>query len=87
MSCSREVGIHAVLVCEWRGNEEPRHHVKGVEVAIASRHEQDYISLTAFKPLEFDTVRNRAGLNSFALSPKKWIEAAMRFDSKESFST
>ena len=29
----------------------------------------------AFKPLEFDRFRSQAGLNSFALSPKKWIEA------------
>lgn len=83
--------------------------VKGAEVAIATRHEQDYISLTdmlrnfgdesilynwlrnrntieflgiweqlynpGFKPLEFDRFRSQAGLNSFALSPKKWIEA------------
>lgn len=83
--------------------------VKGVEVAVVSRHEQDYISLTdmlrnfgdesilynwlrnrntieflgiweqlynpGFKPLEFERFRSQAGLNSFALSPKKWIEA------------
>jgi len=29
----------------------------------------------AFKPVEFDRFRGEAGLNSFALSPKKWIEA------------
>ncbi len=28
-----------------------------------------------FKPLEFDRFRAQAGLNSFSLSPKKWIEA------------
>jgi hypothetical protein len=28
-----------------------------------------------FKPLEFDRFRSQAGLNSFSLSPKKWIEA------------
>jgi hypothetical protein len=28
-----------------------------------------------FKPLEFDRFRSQAGLNSFALSPKKWIDA------------
>ena len=84
-------------------------HVKGSEVTIATRHEQDYISLTdmlrhfgdesilynwlrnrntleflgiweqlynpAFKPIEFDRFKSQAGLNSFALSPKKWIEA------------
>lgn len=84
-------------------------NVNGAEVAVVSRDEQDYISLTdmvkrfgdesvlynwlrnrntveflgiweqiynpAFKPLEFDRFRAQAGLNSFALSPKKWIEA------------
>lgn len=83
--------------------------VKGAEVTIATRHNQDYISLTDmvrnfgdesilynwlrnrntieflgiweqiynpdFKPLEFDRFRSQAGLNSFSLSPKKWIEA------------
>lgn len=28
-----------------------------------------------FKGIEFDTFRNQAGLNSFSLTPKKWIEA------------
>ncbi|MFT6865248.1 MAG: hypothetical protein ACJA08_000065 [Cyclobacteriaceae bacterium] len=27
-----------------------------------------------FKPLEFEGFRKQAGLNSFALTPKKWIE-------------
>lgn len=30
---------------------------------------------TNFKPLEFEVFRNEAGLNSFVLSPKKWIKA------------
>lgn len=84
-------------------------NVKGSAVAIATHHDQDYISLTdmvkrfgdesvlynwlrnrntieflgiweqiynpAFKPLEFDRFKLQAGLNSFTLSPKKWIEA------------
>jgi hypothetical protein len=84
-------------------------HVKGAEVTVATRLDQDYISLTdmlrrfgdesilynwlrnrntieflgiweqlynpAFKPIEFDRFKSQAGLNSFALSPKKWIEA------------
>jgi hypothetical protein len=28
-----------------------------------------------FKPIEFDRFKNLAGLNSFTLSPKKWIDA------------
>jgi hypothetical protein len=27
-----------------------------------------------FKPVEFDGFRKRAGLNSFALTPRQWIE-------------
>ena len=27
-----------------------------------------------FKPLEFEGFRNQAGLNSFVLTPKKWID-------------
>lgn len=84
-------------------------NVKGADVTIVTRHEQDYISLTdmlrhfgdesvlyswlrnrntveflgiweqlhnpSFKPIEFDRFRSQAGLNSFALSPKKWIDA------------
>jgi KilA-N domain len=83
--------------------------VKGAEVTVQERDNQDYICLTdmlrqfgdesilynwlrnrntleflgiweqlynpSFKPLEFDRFRNQAGLNSFTLSPKKWIEA------------
>jgi len=83
--------------------------VQDAEIGIASRYEQDYISLTdmvkrfgdesilygwlrnrntveflgvweqinnpAFKPVEFERFRSQAGLNSFSLSPKKWVEA------------
>lgn len=28
-----------------------------------------------FKPIEFDRFRNQVGLNSFALSARKWIDA------------
>jgi hypothetical protein len=28
-----------------------------------------------FKPLEFEGIRNKAGLNSFVLTPKQWIDA------------
>lgn len=30
---------------------------------------------TDFKPLEFEGFRNRAGLNSFVLTPRQWIDA------------
>ena len=38
----------------------------------------------AFKGLEFETFRNQAGLNSFSLTPRKWIQAtgAIGFQSR-----
>lgn len=38
----------------------------------------------SFKGLEFETFRNQAGLNSFSLTPRKWIEAtnAIGFQSR-----
>lgn len=39
---------------------------------------------SAFKGIEFETFRNQAGLNSFSLTPRKWIEAtgAIGFQSR-----
>lgn len=85
--------------------------VQGREIAVISKEEADYISLTdiarykdseatddlirnwlrnrntleflgiweqlynpSFKPVEFDGFRMQAGLNSFSLTPKQWIE-------------
>jgi len=33
------------------------------------------INNPSFKPIEFDGFRNKAGLNSFSLTPKRWIES------------
>jgi hypothetical protein len=92
--------------------------VQGTAIAILSRDNKDFISLTDmakkfgddvliyswmrnrntlefigiwekihnpdFKGLEFETFRNQAGLNSFSLTPRKWIEAtgAIGFQSR-----
>lgn len=85
--------------------------VRGSEITVTRRQDDDYISLTDiakhreptradhviqnwmrnrntveflgvweslnnanFKPLEFEGFRNRAGLNSFVLTPRQWIE-------------
>ena len=34
----------------------------------------EYLYNTSFKPLEFEGFRNEVGLNSFTMSPSKWIE-------------
>lgn len=86
--------------------------VKGTDVAVLSRNQQDYISLTdiarhrdaertdylisnwmrtrdtieflgvweqihnpGFNPIEFDGIKKKAGLNSFILTAKRWIDA------------
>lgn len=35
----------------------------------------ELIDNPGFKPIEFDRFKNQPGLNRFALSPKKWVEA------------
>ena len=35
----------------------------------------ELINTPAFKPLEFERFKSQAGLNSFSLSPSKWVEA------------
>ena len=86
-------------------------NVRGTEIAVIRRHDEDYISLTDiaksknadhpddlirnwlrnrntlellgiweqlhnadFNPVEFDGIKKQAGLNSFTLTPKQWIE-------------
>jgi len=95
-----------------KGDQMAKISVKGREIAIISRKEEDYICLTdmarykdaertdyiiqnwlrnrntieflglweqlnnpAFNPIEFDGIRKQAGLNSFILTAKRWIEA------------
>ena len=86
-------------------------NIKGSNIVILSKHDQDFISLTDiakykdpersdyliqnwlrnkdtieflgiwekinnfnFNSIEFDGFRNRAGTNSFILTPKQWID-------------
>jgi hypothetical protein len=86
-------------------------NVRGTEIAVIRRDDEDYISLTDiaksknadhpddlirnwirnrntlellgiweqlhnadFNPVEFDGIKKQAGLNSFTLTPKQWIE-------------
>lgn len=95
--------------------------VRGTEIAVIRRGDEDYISLTdiaksrnpdhpddlirnwlrnrntlellgiweqlhnaSFNPVEFDGIKKQAGLNSFTLTPKQWIEktAAIGIESR-----
>ena len=95
--------------------------VRGTEIAVIRRGDEDYISLTdiaksrnpdhpddlirnwlrnrntlellgiweqlhnaSFNPVEFDGIKQQAGLNSFTLTPKQWIEktAAIGIESR-----
>jgi len=59
-------------------NEEGSDHIRNW---MRNRNTVEFIGLWEtlnnpnFKPVEFDTFRKQAGLNSFNLTPKKWIEA------------
>jgi len=63
-----------ILIYSWMRNRNTLEFV-GVWEQI---HNPD------FKGLEFETFRNQAGLNSFSLTPRKWIEAtnAIGFQSR-----
>ena len=63
-----------VLIYSWMRNRNTLEFI-GVWEQI---HNPD------FKGLEFETFKNQAGLNSFSLTPRKWIEAtgAIGFQSK-----
>ena len=63
-----------VLIYSWMRNRNTLEFI-GVWEQI---HNPD------FKGLEFETFRNQAGLNSFSLTPRNWIEAtnAMGFQSR-----
>ncbi len=51
-------------ICNWMRNRETLEFLGIWE----SLHNSE------FKPLEFEGFRNKAGLNAFTMSPKKWIE-------------
>ncbi len=100
---------------------DARTTVRGTDIAVIRRGDQDYISLTdiaksknpdhpddlirnwlrnrntlellgiweqlhnaSFNPVEFDGIKKQAGLNSFTLTPKQWIEktAAIGIESR-----
>ena len=59
-------------------DEEGSDHIRN---RMRNRNTVEFLGLwetlnnPSFKPVEFDTFRKQAGLNSFNLTPKKWIEA------------
>ena len=59
-------------------NDEGNDHIRNW---LRNRNTVEFIGLWEtihnpdFKPVEFDTFRKQSGLNSFNLTPKKWIES------------
>jgi len=49
--------------------------LEGTKVAVVSQGGEGYISVTdmVFNSIEFDGIKNEAGLNRFAISVKQWI--------------
>ncbi|MFH1504027.1 MAG: KilA-N domain-containing protein [Candidatus Omnitrophota bacterium] len=64
-------------IARYRNPEEPKDVVKNW---MRSKNTIEFLGLweklnnRSFKGVEFDWFKNEAGLNSFVLSPKKWIE-------------
>ncbi|MCE5347107.1 MAG: KilA-N domain-containing protein [Bacteroidales bacterium] len=53
-----------IVVCNWMRNRNTIEYL-GIWETLYN---------TGFKPIEFDRFRTEAGLNSFTLSPQKWID-------------
>lgn len=80
----REIGVthinEADYICltDIVRNEEGRDHIRNW---MRNRNTVEFLGIWEqlnnpnFKGVEFDTFRAEAGLNSFNLTPKKWIEA------------
>lgn len=64
-------------IARYKNPDEPKDIVKNW---MRNRNTIEFLGLweminnTKFKGVEFDAFRNEAGLNSFVLSPQKWIE-------------
>jgi len=43
------------------------------------------VDLEHFNPLEFDGIKIQAGLNSFVITPKRWIESINAIDAVKLF--
>lgn len=54
--------------------ETSRISVQNKEHALLNKQAGEFVSLTEFKPLEFERFKIEAGSNYFLLSPQKWIE-------------
>ena len=59
-------------------NKKTTIEVKGAAITVLSHIEflgiWEQVNNPDFKPVEFDGIRMQAGLNSFTLTPKQWIE-------------
>lgn len=62
-------------------HKEPNRSDHVIQNWMRNRNTIDFLGIwerlnnDAFKPLEFEGFRNRAGLNSFVLTPRQWIDA------------
>ncbi len=65
-------------IAKYRNSDDPRYVIQNW---MRNRNTLEYIGLWEFlnnpnfNRVEFDAVRNEAGLNRFTMTPQKWIEA------------
>ena len=64
-------------IAKYKNSDDPRFVIQNW---MKTRYTVEFMGLwesinnTAFNRVEFDTVKNEAGSNTFVLTPKKWIE-------------
>ena len=64
-------------IAKYRDSENPRYIIQNWlrnKSTIEFLGVWEQMNNSNFNRVEFDTVKNEAGLNSFLMSPKKWIE-------------
>ena len=64
-------------IAKYKDSENPRYIIQNWlrnKSTIEFLGVWEQMNNSNFNRVEFDTVKNEAGLNSFLMSPKKWIE-------------
>lgn len=81
-SHSQGISSYQTVICAgaWNDRRADMSLLLALKVAGASCTTIEFLGVwerlnnAGFKPLEFEGFRNRAGLNSFVLTPRQWIE-------------
>lgn len=76
-----QVGADYVSLTDIAKHKEPDRSDHVIQNWMRNRNTIEFLGVwerlnnSIFKPIEFDGFKNRAGLNSFVLTPRQWIDA------------